>query len=112
MAPGKIDKWLDVQHRYMAIAQRALQRPALHAVAALAATAVTVATRRRRTRLTPRRGAVGAAGAASAGPAAAEGRDGREPVRPWRTRLRRGAHSRRSPKLSKSYCSCPDVGTS
>ncbi len=43
MAPGKIDKWLDVQHRYMAIAQRALQRPALHAVAAMAATAVTVA---------------------------------------------------------------------
>ena len=48
-------KWLDVQHRCMAIAQRALQQPALHAVAAMAAAAVTVATRRTRTRLTPRR---------------------------------------------------------
>jgi len=54
MAPGKTDKWLDVQHRYMAIAQRALQRPAQHAVAAMAATAVTVATPRTRTRLPPR----------------------------------------------------------
>ena len=64
----------------MATAQRALQRPAPHAVAAMAATAATAATGRTRLRPTPRREAAGRAEAASAGPAVAEGRDGREPV--------------------------------
>jgi len=37
MAPGKIDKWLDVQHRYMAIAQRPLEEnPMADAAAKLA----------------------------------------------------------------------------
>lgn len=95
--------WLGAQHQYMAIAQRAVERPALHAVAPPVATAATGRPRTRpRTRPTPHRGAVGAAGAASAGPAAAEGPDGREPVRLWRTRLPRCEHSRRSVKLSKS----------
>ena len=69
--------WLDAQHQYMAIAQQAPQRAALHAMAAMAATA---ATRRTRHRPTPR-ASVGVAVAAAAGPAAAHGRDGREPAR-------------------------------
>ena len=44
--------WLDAQHPYMVIAQRAVERPALHVVVAMA---VTAATRRIRTRLTLRR---------------------------------------------------------
>jgi hypothetical protein len=50
-------KWLDAQHQYMVIAQRAVGRPALHAVAATAATVATAAPGRTRTRprLTPRR---------------------------------------------------------
>jgi len=60
----------------MAIAQRAVERPALHAVAATVATAATGRTRPRRTpRPTPCRRAAGA-GAAAAVPAAVEGRDG------------------------------------
>lgn len=58
-------RWLDAQHPYMAIAQRAEQRPALHVGAALAATGRTGPTPRH----TPRRRAAGAAGAAAAGPA-------------------------------------------
>ena len=80
IANGRITTWLDAQHQYTAIAQRAVQRPALHAVAAMAATA---ATGRTRPRPTPRRGA------AAAGPAAAQGRAGREQVRPLCTRLPR-----------------------
>ena len=80
----------------MAIAQRAVQRPAPHVVAALAAT------RRIRIRPTPRRRAAAAAGAVSAGPAAAEGRAGREQVRPWCIRLPRCGRSRRSAKASRS----------
>ncbi len=75
MVSGIITTWLDAQHRYMAIAQQAVPRPAPHAVAAMGATAAPGRTRLRLT--TPRRGAAGAAGAAAAGPAAAEGRDGR-----------------------------------
>lgn len=69
----RITTWLDVQHQYMVIAQRAVARPALHAVAAMAATAViaaTAGTGRTHPRPTPRRGVAGAAGAA-ADPAAA-----------------------------------------
>ena len=77
--------WLDAQHQYRAIAQRAPRRTAPHAVAAMAATAATAATvvapRRTRPRPTPRRGAAGAAEAAAAGPAAAQSHAGREPVR-------------------------------
>ena len=65
----------------MDIAQRAVERPALHAVVVLAAMA---ATGRTRIRLTLRHGAVSAAG-----PVAAQGRAGREQVRPWCTRLPR-----------------------
>ena len=66
----------------MVIAQRAVGRPALHAVAAMAATAVTAATGLTRPRPIPRRGA-------------AEGRVGREQVRPLRTRLPKCVHLRR-----------------
>ena len=53
--PGIIfDIWLDAQHLYMVIAQRAVELPALHAVAATAI-AATAATRRTRTRPTLRR---------------------------------------------------------
>ena len=94
----------------MAIAQRAVERPAPHAVAAIAAMA---ATGRTRTRPTPRRGAAGAVGAASAGRgAAAHGRAGREPVRPWCTRLPRCGHSRRSVKASRSERPYLTLGTS
>ena len=55
----------------MVIAQRAVERPARHAVAATAAIAATAATRRTRPLPTPRRGVAGAAGAA-AGRAAAQ----------------------------------------
>ena len=61
----------------MAIAQRALQRPAPHVVAAIAATG-RIRIRPIRIRPTPRRRAAAAARAVSAGPAAAEGRAGRE----------------------------------
>lgn len=99
--------WLDVQHRYWAIAQRALQRPALHAVA------VTAATGRTRPRPTTlRRGSAGAAGAVAAVPAAAQGRGGRDPVRPWCTRLPRCGHSRRSAAASRTERPCPTLGTS
>lgn len=77
----------------MAIAQRALLRPALSAATATAVTAATCCTRHhptRPSRLTRRRGA------AAAGPAAARGRAGREPVRSWYTRLPRCGHSLRS----------------
>jgi len=47
--------WLDAQHPYMVIAQRAVERPALHVVVATAVTAAMAATRRIRTRLTLRR---------------------------------------------------------
>jgi len=67
----------------MAIAQRAVEQPALHAVAVIAAMAATAATGRTRPRPTPRRGA------AAAGPVAAQSRAGREQVRPWYTRLPR-----------------------
>jgi len=80
---GRITTWLDAQHQYAAIEQRAVQRPALYAVAAMAATAATAATGRTRPRPTPRRGA------AAAGTAAAQGRAGREQVHPWCTRLPR-----------------------
>jgi hypothetical protein len=63
-------------------------------------------------RPTPRREVAGAAGAAAAGPAAAQGRAGREPVRPWRTRLPRCGHSRRSAAASKSERACLSFGTS
>jgi hypothetical protein len=68
--------WLDAQHQYMAIAQRAGQRPARHAVAVaatvdMAATAATAATGRTHLRPTPRRGAAGAVEAAGAGAAEA-----------------------------------------
>jgi hypothetical protein len=56
----------------MDIAQRAVERPALHAGAAMAATAVTAATGRTRPiRPTPRRGGAEAAGAAAVDPAGA-----------------------------------------
>lgn len=73
-ANRRITTWLDAQHQYTAIAQRADERPALHAVAVIAAMAATVLTR---TRPTLRHGAVSAAG-----PVAAQGRAGREQVRP------------------------------
>ena len=82
---GRVTTWLDAQHQYTAIAQRAVERPALHAVAAMAATAVGPT----RTRPSPRQGAAGQAGAVSLGPVAAEGRAGREQAHPWRTRLPR-----------------------
>ena len=69
----RITTWLDAQHQYTVIAQRAVERPALYAVAV---TAVMAATGRTRTRLTLRNGA-----ASAAGPAAAQGRAGREQVR-------------------------------
>jgi ABC-type nitrate/sulfonate/bicarbonate transport system permease component len=72
--PGIIfDIWLDAQHLYMVIAQRAVELPALHAVAATAAIAATAATRRTRTRPTLRRVVAGAAGAAAAGRARGAG---------------------------------------
>jgi len=105
--PGIIfDIWLDAQHLYMVIAQRAVELPALHAVAATAAIAATAATRRTRTRPTLRRVVAGAAGAAAAGRAAAQGRAGRQPVRSRRTHLPRCGHSRRSARVSKSECRC------
>lgn len=73
--------WQDAQHRLEAIAHRARQRTAPHAVDALAG--ILVAMGHIHPRPIPRRGAVGAVGAAvAAGPAAAQGRDGPEPVRP------------------------------
>ena len=79
---GRTTTWLDAQHQYTAIAQRAVQRPALHAVVAIAATAVTVATDQVRTRPTPRREAAGADGVVSADLAAVQGRVGRDRDRP------------------------------
>jgi hypothetical protein len=85
--------WPGARHQFLAIAQRAVEPPVLHAVAVMSAMAATAVTARTRTRpTTPRRGAATAAGAASAGPAAAEGRAGREPVRPWCTHLPRFGH--------------------
>ena len=49
-----------------------------------------------------------AAGAAAAGPAVAQGRAGRQSVRPWRTRLPKCGHSRRSVTASKSECPLPE----
>ena len=97
--PVSSSTWLDAQHRYMAIAQRAVERPARHAVAA---TADIAATRRTRPRPTRQRGAAGADGAAADHLVAAQGRAGREPVRPSRTRLLRCGHSRQSVKPSKN----------
>ncbi len=59
--------WQDAQHHDLAIAQRAVERPAPHVVAVMAATAATAAPGRTRPRPTPRRGAAGSAGAAAAG---------------------------------------------
>jgi hypothetical protein len=81
MMPGIVAIWLNAQHQYMAIARRAVQRPALHVVAALAATG-RIRLRPIRIRPTPRRRAAAAARAVSAGQAAVEGHAGRDPVRP------------------------------
>jgi hypothetical protein len=75
----RITTWLDAQHQYEAIEQRAVERPALHAVAVITAMVATVL--HTRTRPTLRRGATGVARAA-AGPAPAQDRAGREQVRP------------------------------
>jgi hypothetical protein len=77
----RITTWQDAQHQYMAIAQRAVERPALYAVAVIAAIATM---NHSRTRLTLRHGAV-----QEVAPAAAQSRAGREQVRPWCTRLPR-----------------------
>lgn len=55
--------WLDAQHQYAAIAQRAVERPALYVVAVIAAMAATVHIRPT-PHPTPRRGAATAAEAA------------------------------------------------
>lgn len=90
----RIKLWLDAQHQLMAIAQRAVQRPAPHVVAVLAATG---RIRIRPIRISPtlrRRAAAvaGAAGAVAAGPAAAQGRGGRDPVRLSRTHWPKSSH--------------------
>lgn len=92
-------------HGHRTASGRAVERPALHAVA-VAVIAVMAATGRTRPRLILRRGA------ALAYPAAAQGRNGREPVRPWRTQLQRCGHSRRSAKTSKGERLCLTFGTS
>ena len=111
---GRITTWLDVQHHHEAIAQRAVQPTALHAVAAHDRTVATG-----RTRPTPHRGAAGAA-VAAAGPAAVQGRDGRERVRLSRTRLLKFSHSRQSARplrreqrsnLTFATSSCATHGT-
>src|SRR5580658_966092 len=99
----------------MVIAQRAVERPALHAVEATAATG------RTRTRPTPhrtrphpfpRRRAAGAAEAAAVDLAVAHGQDGRELARPFHTHLPRCGHLRRSARASKRERPCLTFGTS
>jgi len=85
MVPDTINKWQDVQHQHMVIAQRAAQRHVLHAVVAMAATAAAIAIRPRPT--LHRRGAAEEVRVAAAGPALLQGRAGHAQVLPWYIRL-------------------------
>lgn len=106
----RITTWLDAQHQYAAIARRAPQPTALHAVDVMEeAMGGTVATGRTHLRLTPRREALGAAGVA-AGQAVAQSRAGLEPVRPCGTRLKKCEHSHQSATASRIWRSSLTFG--
>ena len=100
--PVSSSPWLDAQHQYVGIAQRAVERNAQRAVAAATATGRHTRPIRRPIPLPTAHRLASAAEAAAEEAAAAQGRAGRQPVRQCRTRLLRCAHSRRSAKPSRS----------
>lgn len=111
----RMTAWLDALPQYRAIAQRARQRLAPHAVAAvaMAATDRTRTPPRHTLPPTPHRGAAGVveAAAAGVGPGVAQGHAGRDPVRLLCTHPPNCERSRQSAKTSRSERLYPTFAT-